>query len=161
MRASLLFILNSFMLFGFGQQSEKPAYIHKTKADRTLPTFTSATNTNPVVRLSYSVDAPKFDIQKVNKNLKLDRRLIISGAVLTGVGGIIFGVGLGSMFGARTDENFLAFALLMTGAPLIGVGVPLLGVGLAQRHKWRQRKNQLNIQTGILSNTHLGLVLNY
>jgi hypothetical protein len=104
------------------------------------------------------VTHPQYDPQKINRNLKLDRRLIISGAVLTGAGGILFGAGLISMFSGGS-ENFLAFGLLMAGAPLIGTGVPLLGVGLAQRHKWRQRKNQIKVQTGILSNAHIGLVM--
>jgi hypothetical protein len=59
------------------------------------------------------------------------------------------------------DENFLAFGLLMAGAPLIGVGIPLLAVGLTQRHKWRQRQAQLKLQTGFLPDGHAGLALQF
>jgi hypothetical protein len=160
MKAVFLFILNGLVLLSFGQT----AVFNYNAKNKQAPVTTVAIpsiSTRPAVQITHPVAVPQYDIQKVNKNLKLDRRLIISGAVLTGTGGIIFGVGLASMFATRADENFLAFALLMTGAPLIGTGVPLLGVGLAQRHKWRQRKTQLNIQTGILSNAHLGLVMQY
>ena len=161
MKALLLFILQSIVIFCFAQGNVKPFCSYKNQNELTSGTIIPTINTRSLAQSFVASAAPQYDIQRINKNLKLDRRLIISGAVLTGAGGIIFGIGLARMFGARTDENFLAFALLMTGAPLIGVGVPLLSVGLAQRHKWRQRKNQLNLQTGILRNGGAGVVLNY
>lgn len=111
--------------------------------------------------------APQYDMQKINKNLKLDRRLIISGSVLTGTGVAFMGLGCAFAFQPRPQDghkgmgSFLPFAFWMTGAPMIATGVPLLAVGLTQRHKWRGRKEELDIHAGLLLNGNVGLAMTF
>ena len=126
----------------------------------------SAAAMSSILRVSAKT-APQYDIEKINKNLKLDRQLIISGSVLTGTGVAMMGAGFAFAFQPRPEGghkgmgSFLPFAFWMTGSPLIGTGVPLLAVGLTQRHKWQKRKEELEIHAGILSNGQPGLALNF
>lgn len=119
---------------------------------------------NTVVRVKTKKPAPVYDMQKIDKNLKLDRNLIISGSVLTGVGLGLFVVGgIMAIPGKPTTStgsngvteihhsiNFLPWAFWAASFPEIVAGVPLLAVGLSERHKWRQRKQQLEMHAGLL-----------
>jgi hypothetical protein len=155
-----LVILNGALLIVSAQMNEGFGCYASMRHEPVVIASVPNIGTRPLTAATTRPTMPEYDLDKVNRNLKLDRRLIIAGAVLTGVGGVFFGVGVAGIFSGG-DEDFLAFGMLMAGAPLIGVGVPLLGVGLAQRHKWRQRQNQLNLQTGFLPNGHAGLALQF
>lgn len=61
----------------------------------------------------------------------------------------------------KSSGKFIPFSMFMLGACLVATGVPCLTVGLTERHKWRKRKNELDVKAGILSNTHVGFAMNF
>jgi hypothetical protein len=130
----------------------------------------------PLTTPAYPKPVPPYDLKTINHNLKLDGRLIISGAVLTGYGGAIFLAGcIYEPIAVHQDEitrqktghadmlgqGTVVLALWLAGATYIVPGVPLLAVGLTQRRKWRGRSEQFNTHAGLLPDGHLGVAMNF
>jgi hypothetical protein len=113
-----------------------------------------------------------YDIETIHKRLNIDRKLIISGAVLTATGISTEAIGLGLFFIPRRQPvstqpktggggDFAILVLFTPQLTLIGAGVPLLTVGLTQRYKWRMKEKELKIQTGMLPGGNFGLAMKF
>jgi hypothetical protein len=127
-------------------------------------------NIKPITLLARPLTIIPYDIQEVNKRLRHARGLIIAGSVLTATGSTLFLWGglysirpRGEPTSAHVHNQGSIFTAIFWGAasPEMIAGVPLLGVGLSQRHKWQKIKINMNIQSGIMSNGHVGLAVNF
>jgi hypothetical protein len=173
------------MLFGIAQENSRISYLANGRSASAPGVVFPLLNQEPVTPPGKLQIEPQYDLKKINKNLNLDRKLIISGSVSAGAGVCSFLIGVGFFFAVKPnpvpDTLYnpvthtytmqqahyhqaglpVYFSMFMLGTCLVATGVPMLSVGIRQRHIWQKRKDQINIQTGILSNAHLGLAITF
>jgi hypothetical protein len=146
----------------WSQSEQARVNIYSTSAPVSFAGFMALRTVPPAIK---PVLAAPYDIRAIDKKLRTDRRIIISGGVLTGCGLALFGLGLGVMLAPTGDTrgggDFGVIIVMIPGAAVTAAGIPLLTVGLTERHKWQKRKNELNVQTGLLSNGHVGMTMTF
>ena len=112
-----------------------------------------------------------YDIHTVDKRLKISRRCIIAGSVLTGVGAAVFIAGCVSEIVAVSKpadriqghiaSNYTPISLWISGIPFLATGIPVLAIGVSERHRWQKRREHLQMQAGMLNNGHVGIAMGF
>ena len=152
MKLTLLLIVSCVMLFACAQERK----------------FSYPDTPKPSIRFI----AQEVSVNYQKPDIKLDKvrskRLIISGAVLTGVGPALLVVGAGLLIhpqpggpqgGGMTNNVVPGFVCVLASPAVFIAGLPTLIVGLKRRHKLQQMENDAHVSAGVMSNGHMGFAL--
>jgi len=129
----------------------------------------------PAVRATEPGEVELYSPITIQKKLRQSRRCIISGAVFTGLGGTIFLGGCGYLIWQIRrpppvvqpghvnghEEDPTAIILWICAIPELAVGIPVVTIGAVQQKKWMKIKQQIDIHAGIMTDSQIGLVMNF
>ena len=116
--------------------------------------------------LRHSILAKDYNVKTAHIKLIRSNKIFISGAVLAPASIPVEIVGLCLVFAEVLGQRTLAWSVtaetLVILAPfLLPTGVVMLVVGSQMERKWKKVQNNLQLTSGILSNGHVGLALNF
>jgi hypothetical protein len=120
-------------------------------------------------------DIQLYSPKTIHKKLRQSRGYIISGAILTGIGGGIFMSGIGYYIWLvrqplpaaqpghveERNDDPTPIILWASASPELTIGIPVLSIGVVQHRKWMNIKEQIDIHAGIMTNNHIGFTMNF